>query len=147
MVGIVLFGSINSGLENGMDLERLAGLWSRPGWLIYFILLQCFPLFVLFTGAAQLEAVLVARSDISEVPFAGQGSAGFRKQRGHSEGFMGFVQGLKGHWNAAMHWTRGKIEAWSMNKHNKTLAWTLGICWACCGGGLAGECLVFAKAS
>ncbi len=33
-----------------------------------------------------------------------------------------------------------------MTKDDKTLAWTLGIGWACCGGGLAGGCLVFAKA-
>jgi len=128
-----------------MDLERLIGLWSRPGWLLYFILLQCLPLFLLFTGAAQLEAVLVARSNISEVPFAGQGGADSRRQGKHSEGFVGFVQRLNDHWGAAMHWTMEKIEAWSMNKNDKMLAWTLGICWACCGGGLAGECLVFAK--
>jgi len=129
-----------------MDLERLIGLWSRAGWLIYFIVLQCFPLFILFTGAAQLEAVLVARSDISEVPFAGQVGAGSRQRRRHAGGFIGFAQRLKGHWDTAMHWTTEKIEAWSMNKNDKTLAWTLGICWACCGGGLAGQCLVFAKA-
>ena len=128
-----------------MDIARLTSLWSRPGWLVYFILLQCLPLFLLFTGAAQLEAVLVARSDISAVPFAGQGGAGSRQRGRHSEGFMGLVQGLKDRWDASMHWTREKIEAWSVDKNDKTLAWTLGICWACCGGGLAGECLVFAK--
>ena len=129
-----------------MDLERLTVLWSRPGWLFYFILLQGFPLFLLFTGAAQLEAVLVARSDIAEVPFAGQSGTGSRLRGRRQNGFIGFVQRLRVHWDAAMHWTREKIEAWSMNKNDKTLAWTLGICWACCGGGLAGECLVFAKA-
>ena len=128
-----------------MDLGRLISLWSRPGWLLYFILLQCFPLFLLFTGAAQLEAVLAARSDISEVPFAGQGGTGLRQRGRRSEGFMGFIQRLNDQWDTVMHWTREKIEAWSMNKNDKMLAWTLGICWACCGGGLAGECLVFAK--
>lgn len=58
---------------------------------------------------------------------------------------MGFIQRLNDQWDTALHWSRERIEAWSMNKNDKTLAWTLGICWACCGGGLAGECLVFAK--
>jgi len=31
--------------------------------------------------------------------------------------------------------------------NDKQIAWTLGIGWACCGGGLAGMCLVFAKAA
>lgn len=38
------------------------------------------------------------------------------------------------------------LETWSAPKDDKQVAWTLGIGWACCGGGLAGGCLVFAKA-
>lgn len=39
------------------------------------------------------------------------------------------------------------LEAWTAPKDDKQIAWTLGIGWACCGGGLAGGCLVFAKAT
>lgn len=47
----------------------------------------------------------------------------------------------------AMDWVKEKLEAWTAAKDDKTIAWTLGIGWACCGGGLAGGCLVFAKAT
>jgi len=34
------------------------------------------------------------------------------------------------------------LELWTAAKDDKTIAWTLGIGWACAGGGLAGGCLV-----
>jgi len=40
-----------------------------------------------------------------------------------------------------------KLEAWTAAHDDMQIAWTLGIGWACCGGGLAGMCLVFAKAA
>ena len=40
-----------------------------------------------------------------------------------------------------------RLEIWAAPKDDKQVAWTLGIGWACCGGGLAGGCLVFAKAT
>ena len=39
------------------------------------------------------------------------------------------------------------LEVWTATKDDKLIAWTLGIGWACAGGGLAGLCLVFAKAT
>jgi magnesium transporter len=41
----------------------------------------------------------------------------------------------------------GWLEVWTAAKDDKQIAWTLGIGWACCGGGLAGGTLVFAKAT
>lgn len=46
-----------------------------------------------------------------------------------------------------MIWIAEKLEGWTAGKDDKVIAWTLGIGWACAGGGLAGECLVFAKAA
>ncbi|KAF8897042.1 hypothetical protein CPB84DRAFT_1781404 [Gymnopilus junonius] len=46
-----------------------------------------------------------------------------------------------------MNWTSDRLEEWAAPKDDKQVAWTLGIGWACCGGGLAGGCLVFAKAT
>jgi len=46
-----------------------------------------------------------------------------------------------------MIWIAEKLEEWTAEKDDAVIAWTLGIGWACAGGGLAGECLVFAKAA
>ena len=46
-----------------------------------------------------------------------------------------------------MIWIAEKLEEWTAGKDDTVIAWTLGIGWASAGGGLAGECLVFAKAA
>ena len=46
-----------------------------------------------------------------------------------------------------MIWVAEKLEEWTIGRDDKVIAWTLGIGWACAGGSLAGECLVFAKAT
>ena len=155
VVGIVAFGSINKGLNTHMNLDILIGLWSRVGWLCYLVLLGIIPIFFLYFGASQLETILLDRMDIMGDPLmtptpvvtSASGSAGWRTFRGGPQPEVGFWGGLKIRWSNMTHWTRGWIERWSRDKSEKTLAWTLGICWACCGGALAGGTLVFAKAS
>lgn len=49
-------------------------------------------------------------------------------------------------WDAIISWVTDRLEAWVAPKDDTQVAWTLGIGWACCGGGLAGGTLVFAKA-
>jgi len=46
-----------------------------------------------------------------------------------------------------MVWVTDVLERWAAGRDDKQVAWTLGIGWACLGGGLAGGCLVFAKAT
>lgn len=121
-----------------MDLSRLIDLWSRPGWLSYFVIFGVIPIFIVFVGASQLDAVLASRldtrfEDAEEEPTARTPTS------------PGFWLQNKQRWNSSMKWTKHRIEGWSLNKSDKTLAWTLGICWACCGGALAGGTLVFAK--
>ena len=140
VIGIVLFGSINSGLENDMDIVRLSSLWSRLGWLAFFVFMSL-SLSVLYIGISQLDAILSARGDLSSVPFAGSGSGARQQPLGPVSYFGAVVQ----KWNATLTWIREWIEHWTAAKSDKQIAWTLGIGWACCGGGLAGGCLVFAK--
>ncbi|KAF8493638.1 hypothetical protein JB92DRAFT_2998388 [Gautieria morchelliformis] len=142
VIGIVLFGSINSGLENEMDIARLSALWARAGWLAFFLLMSV-TLSVLYICTSQLDAVLSARSDLDlpSEPFAASGS-GARQQPPGPVSYLGAVA-LK--YNATLVWIREWIEHWTAAKGDKQIAWTLGIGWACCGGGLAGGCLVFAK--
>ncbi|KLO09488.1 hypothetical protein SCHPADRAFT_833937 [Schizopora paradoxa] len=142
VVGIVLFGSINSGLETEMDISRLSSLWSRGNWILYFIFWSI-SLILLYIFASQLELILTSRSDISSTPFAGQGGSSSSNVPLSGLGWRTrFVASYRG----SLMWIREKLELWTMTKDDKALAWTLGIAWACCGGGLAGGCLVFAKA-
>jgi magnesium transporter len=141
VIGIVAFGSINEGLVNNMDLNLLISLWSRAGWLSYFVLMGVLPVSVLYIGASHLESILFSRQDLVDDPITPKPTT---SRNGDSSGIWATTKAKWEHW---MHWTRDKIEGWSIDKSDKTLAWTLGICWACCGGALAGGTLVFAKAT
>ncbi|GJJ06567.1 hypothetical protein Clacol_000760 [Clathrus columnatus] len=142
VIGIVLFGSINSGLSNDMDITRLNRLWGRAGWLSFFILMTIV-LFILYICVSQLDAVLVARADISSVPFSGEN--GSRQPARPKSGPASYVFALGTKYKAIVTWVYDKLEQWTSAHSDKQIAWTLGIGWACCGGGLAGGCLVFAK--
>ena len=140
VVGIVLFGSINSGLQNEMDIVRMSSLWGRPGWLAFFLFMSL-ALSVLYICISQLDAVLSARADLDSVPFAASGS-GASQLPLRPVSYIGVVAQK---WHATLAWIRELMEHWTAAKSDKQIAWTLGIGWACCGGGLAGGCLVFAK--
>ncbi|KAI0093398.1 hypothetical protein BDY19DRAFT_923533 [Irpex rosettiformis] len=139
VIGIVAFGSINSGLAQETDAKHLTHLWTRGNWLAYFFFMT-FSLFSLYTFTSQLEAVLAARSDLSALPF---GSVDMRAARPTSRNIL---RKIKSVWNSIMLRVRIFLESWTASHDDKRIAWTLGIGWACCGGGLAGGCLVFAKA-
>ncbi|KZW00316.1 hypothetical protein EXIGLDRAFT_830963 [Exidia glandulosa HHB12029] len=140
VVGIVAFGSINSGLESQMNADRLHTLWTRSGWLLYFIAMSI-ALLVLFISAQQLETILAARGDLEALPFAAE--VGRRRTDTPANAF-GRARVAVG---AAVTKWGAFLEHWTSAQTDRNLAWTLGIAWACCGGGLAGLCLVFAKAS
>ncbi|QRW21478.1 Magnesium transporter NIPA [Rhizoctonia solani] len=135
--GIVAFGSINSGLESDMDIARLSALWGRGGWLLFFILMST-ALTIVFFCTSILDAVLSARSDLSALP---AGSAANRQPAPTT--VIGKARFKCISWE---YWLRDLLERWTASRDDNMLAWTLGIGWACVGGGLAGGCLVFAKA-
>ena len=64
VIGIVAFGSINSGLATETDANHLTELWTRGNWLAYFFFMS-FALILLFTFTSQLDRVLTARSDLN----------------------------------------------------------------------------------
>jgi magnesium transporter len=96
---------------------------------------------LLYIFVTQLDLVLSSRSDLSAQPFSGMST------RMPTTSSGGLLIRLKSQWNWSMIWVAGKLEEWTAGKDDKVMAWTLGIGWACAGGGLAGECLVFAKAT
>jgi hypothetical protein len=108
---------------------------------------------LIFTG--RLDAVLVSRGDLGAAPFSAMGlgtpntgvSEGPRKQTTTWGKVVAVLRGVRTGWSAFMGWITGWLEVWTGPQDDKQVAWTLGIGWACCGGGLAGGCLVFAKAT
>jgi len=140
VIGIVAFGDINSGLSTETNVDHLTALWRRGGWLGFFFCMS-FALISVLIFTDSLDAVLAARSDLDSEPFTGMGA---RTSPTSSTTFLGKV---KNNWNSWMLWVKEKLEMWTASQDDKQVAWVLGIGWACCGGGLAGGCLVFAKAT
>lgn len=140
MIGIVAFGSINSGLAEETDAERLTYLWRRGGWLGFFFLMTL-SLVSTYIFTNELDAVLSARADLSAEPFS---SISARRRLPDNASFM---TKMKFRIESGLFWVKQKLEAWTAAQDDMQIAWTLGIGWACCGGGLAGMCLVFAKAT
>jgi hypothetical protein len=119
-----------------------------------------FSLISVYIFTSRLDAVLAARGDIDASPLTAPGT-GLPFTTGSQNGGRGRENGRKGlvrrvvsffrlvgtAWNTLMLYITGGLEIWTAPKDDKHIAWTLGIGWACCGGGLAGGCLVFAKAT
>ena len=129
VIGIVAFGSINSGLTTETDAKHLTELWIRGNWLAYFFFMS-FALLVLFIFTSQLDQVLAARSDLTAEPFAGM-----RARAGGLVPPLTFAGKVIAFWDNTMMWTKEKLEHWTAPHDDKRVAWTLGIGWSCCGGG------------
>jgi hypothetical protein len=152
VIGIVAFGSINSGLGTETDVEHITYLWRRGGWLGFFFMMAI-SLLLLSIFTSKLDGILSDRGDISSVPFAGMGAravndprSAVRRNRENTHVVIRAFMTVKTTWDAVMLRIVEILEHWTAAKDDMTIAWTLGIGWACCGGGLAGGCLVFAKA-
>ncbi|KAJ7217977.1 hypothetical protein GGX14DRAFT_598966 [Mycena pura] len=148
VIGIVAFGSINSGLGTETDVDHLTSLWRRGGWLGYFFVMAISLIFlVIATG--KLDAILAARQDLSSVPYAtGRPATGSAESDLRSQhAVVKTLWTIRRVWESLMVLLAEWLERWTAPKDETTIAWTLGIGWACCGGGLAGGCLVFTKAT
>ena len=158
VIGIVAFGSINSGLTSETDVTHITYLWRRGGWLGYFFFMS-FSLFSLLIFTTRLDTVLAARTEMADVPFPASIVQGhglpvsnipLKVGAGRNSCFgriFSFFLAFKNAWDTLINCVTDRLEVWVAPKDDKQIAWTLGIGWACCGGGLAGGCLVFAKAT
>ena len=106
-------------------------------------------LFVVGVGVVQLDAILAERSEEdvvvpdTDLPI-GMMSGGRGRQTPKADTLFKKIMAA---WTTTMTWVKETLERWAASRDDKQIAWTLGIGWACLGGGLAGECLVFAKAT
>ncbi|KAK0461173.1 uncharacterized protein EV420DRAFT_1530703 [Desarmillaria tabescens] len=126
VVGIVAFGSINSGLATETDVEHLTQLWRRGGWLSFFFVMS-FALILLLYFTSKLDELL--------------------GNRGHIVGDSDNPVITGGGQDSSLVSTARRVWAFLQLHTTRQSPWTLGIGWACCGGGLAGGTLVFAKAT
>ncbi|KAG6903031.1 hypothetical protein C0995_007464 [Termitomyces sp. Mi166 len=164
VIGIVAFGSINSGLSSQTDVSHITYLWRRGGWLSFFFCMSG-ALITLLIFAERLDAVLTSRADLNATPVTNTdlpltsrdtlpngnsriraSTNGQRRIPSLLHSLIGGVRILRTAWASLMVWITGWLEVWTALQDDKQVAWTLGILWACCGGGLAGGTLVFAKA-
>lgn len=97
---------------------------------------------VVIIGTFQLDKVFAARADLSALPM----STPTRRRPGSSSS-TGFWADAIERRDWAMAWVREKLDRWTSNYDDKYVSWLLGIGWSCCGGGLAGACLVVSIAS
>ncbi|TFK44773.1 hypothetical protein BDQ12DRAFT_621156 [Crucibulum laeve] len=158
VIGIVAFGSINSGFTSETDVAHVTALWRRGGWLGFFFVMS-FTLIFLLIFTSRLDAILAARAELEAVPLSATGlrtplqanTPGVLGAGGRTRNRFGKVGQMLGlvasGWTNFLGLVTDLLETWVAPKDDKTIAWTLGIGWACCGGGLAGGCLVFAKAT
>lgn len=142
-----------------MDIVHLAYLWRRLGWLGYFFAMTAALLFLLLL-VSRLDLILTTRGDIS-APSLGRPTNGTATGLPDPITSLPLGQGrnsslkrvlvsfsfIKAAWEKFVTFVTQHMEAWAAPRDDKYIAWTLGIGWACCGGGLAGGCLVFAKAT
>jgi hypothetical protein len=148
VIGIVAFGSINSGLAAETDVDHLTYLWRRGGWLAFFFFMS-FALLLLLISTSKLDAILATRSEITTVPLSAArvDSTNSSSRRGKENILFLIARNVKMAGIFTMTKLGDWIERWNAPRDDKTIAWTLGISWGCCGGGLAGGTLVFAKAT
>lgn len=134
VIGIVAFGSINSGLAAETDVAHLTYLWRRGGWLAFFFFMS-FALLLLLLCTSKLDAILTARSDITIVPLsAARADTNSSSKRGKENVFMVMAHKIKMAWIFVTTRIGDWLEHWNSAKDDKTIAWTLGIAWACSGG-------------
>ena len=93
---------------------------------------------IVFIGTAQLDAILVARADLTALPTSRPPATSQQKKTS----VMAFI---KEKWAWAMHWSRNTLDNWTAAKDDKYVAWMLGLGWSCTGGALAGACLVVCR--
>lgn len=136
--GVVGFGNLRTtdGHEENLDLEVLKGLWSRGGWIVYFVCLEVVS-FTAFWLSRIIDSVWTERQELETRQYQPEraGSAETQLQR-----FNRIRRTFR-------HAVKSRIETWSVSKPDIVLRKMSGVAWSVTGGLLAGQTLVFAKSA
>ncbi|ORY27172.1 hypothetical protein BCR39DRAFT_538725 [Naematelia encephala] len=140
---ILIFSSINHGLQQSLPISRLDTLWSRGSWLAYFVFL------ILFTASTYyvshlLAALLKMRGSFSPLPSPSLELPPARPKT--SNIVVGFFKKWSAVWKAMDKGVVTRLENMLQRTDDARITWLQGIGWAVAGGSLAGLCLVFTKA-
>ncbi|KAF9070535.1 hypothetical protein BDP27DRAFT_588572 [Rhodocollybia butyracea] len=124
VIGIVAFGSINSGLTAETDVDHLTYLWRRGGWLAFFFFMS-FALITLLWCTSKLDAILVSRTEIIPVPLSAARPNTTSSSR--DSAVVVAVRRLQMAWLFISTKVGDWLEHWNAAKDEKTIAWTLGL--------------------
>ncbi|KAJ9093893.1 hypothetical protein QFC21_006266 [Naganishia friedmannii] len=149
---ILVFSSINHGLDGVITVERLSQMWSRGNWLAWFFFITFSTIFV-YETTHLLALLLKSRESLSPGPTSLEEddlpTGGGRRKPPPTyaknplfktlRAVLGAVKTLRG--KLLLHLER------ALERTDDTrVRYMAGIGWAVVGGSLAGGCLVFTKA-
>ncbi|OBZ67037.1 hypothetical protein A0H81_12867 [Grifola frondosa] len=106
VIGIVAFGSINSGLGTETNAAHLTYLWTRGNWLAFFFFMA-FSVIFLYIFTSQLDLVLSSRSDLTAEPFTTA-----RARTSNSAAPANLIARVVGFWDNVLMWIRERLEMW-----------------------------------
>ncbi|KAI5450135.1 hypothetical protein NCC49_003762 [Naganishia albida] len=146
---ILIFSSINHGLDAVITVERLSEMWSRGNWLAWFFFIV-FATFFTFEITHLLALLLKSRESLSPTgefdPSLPPTSTGGRARGGPQNPVIKFMKGLWTRWRAVRGMVLSRLERMLERTNDERVRYMQGIGWAVVGGSLAGGCLVFTKA-
>ncbi|WWC89967.1 uncharacterized protein L201_004896 [Kwoniella dendrophila CBS 6074] len=141
---IIIFSSINHGLTQSIDVERLNSLWTRASWLAYFLFI------VLFTASTFLVSSLFASLQASRASFSPLPSPTLELPTSRPKSpnaIVGFFKKISNSIKRVESAAVRRLEVSFARTDDARLIWLQGIGWAVTGGSLAGLCLVFTKSA
>ncbi|OCF36656.1 hypothetical protein I316_01909 [Kwoniella heveanensis BCC8398] len=141
---IIVFSSINHGLKQSLDIERLNSLWTRGPWLVYFVLIVAF-ITSTYLVSSLFASLLASRASFSPLPSPTLELPTSRPAKPNA--FKAFFLRIGGGWKRLEGIALKRMERFFARTDDARLIWLQGMGWAVCGGSLAGLCLVFTKAA
>ncbi|EIW69442.1 hypothetical protein TREMEDRAFT_43986 [Tremella mesenterica DSM 1558] len=140
---ILIFSSINHGLQQSLSISRLNSLWARPAWIAYFILVSLFTIST-YLVSSLFAAVLASRASYSPLPSP---TLELPTSRPTSPPrLLAIFGGILSIRRKFEHSAVLRLEKFFSRTGDARIVWLQGIGWAVAGGSLAGLCLVFTKA-
>ncbi|WVF72206.1 hypothetical protein IAT40_007018 [Kwoniella sp. CBS 6097] len=141
---IIVFSSINHGLKQSLDIERLNSLWTRGSWLAFFVFIVAFTAST-YLVSSLFASLLASRASFSPLPSPTLELPTSRPAKPNA--IKGFFLRIGGGWKRIEGVALKRMERLFARTDDARLIWLQGIGWAVCGGSLAGLCLVFTKAA
>ena len=139
---IVVFSSINSGLDQSISIDRLNGLWIRLSWLLYLVLVFA-GTWTIYLFSSLLRALLASRASYSAMTSPTLEPTATPRQPNK---LITLAKRYWAAWKSIEKRLLAQVERLLSRADDARVTWLQGIGWAVTGGSLAGLCLVWTKA-